>query len=281
MNDNFTAQQTAASQTSSWEEAVLWLKAQPEQDDLIKACFYDDPLQSAAERYYQSTEWQAVRAELPQIGRALDIGSGRGISAYAFAKDGWRVDALEPNASDVVGAGAIRLLAKDEKLAITVEQTWGEKLPYADETFDVVHGRQVLHHARDLKQLCAEASRVLKPKGIFIATREHVISKVSDLPMFLKTHPLHQLYGGENAYLLSEYKQAICADSSIELKKILGPYTSDINLYPETKVSVKNSIRRKLHLPTRLPVPDYLLNLAAHFNCTPGRLYTFIGIKRA
>jgi hypothetical protein len=99
MSDNFTEQEVSKCKTLSWEEAVLWLKAQPDQNDLIKACFYDDPLQSAAERYYQSTEWLALRKVLPQVGRVLDIGSGRGISAYAFAKDGWRVDALEPNGS--------------------------------------------------------------------------------------------------------------------------------------------------------------------------------------
>lgn len=280
MSDNFKADETSEGKTLSWEEAVLWLKAQPNQDDLINACFYDDPLQSAAKRYYLSTEWLALREELPQIGRVLDIGSGRGISAYAFAKDGWQVDALEPNGSKVVGAGAIRALAKDENLVITVEQTWGEKLPYVDKTFDVVHGRQVLHHAQDLTQLCREAARVLKPNGIFIATREHVISRHEDLPKFLNSHPLHKLYGGEHAYLLKEYKQAIVA-SGIQLKKVLNPYESDINLYPETQATIKHLIKNKLRVPDFLPIPDFLLTIAAECNHTPGRLYTFIGIKHA
>lgn len=59
-----------------------------------------------------------------------------------------------------------------------------------------VFARQVLHHARNLEMLCREVSRVLKPHGIFIATREHVISKPEDLARFLKKHPLHQFYGG-------------------------------------------------------------------------------------
>ena len=280
MSDNFTNQKASECNTLSWEEAVLWLKAQPNQDDLIKACFYDDPLHSAAERYYLSTEWLALREELPQVGRVLDIGSGRGISAYAFAKDGWQVDALEPNGSNVVGAGAIRMLAKDENLAITVEQTWGEKLPYADETFDVVHGRQVLHHAQDLAQLCREAARVLRPNGIFIATREHVISRNEDLPKFLNNHPLHKLYGGEHAYLLKEYKQAIVA-SGIQLKKVLNPYESDINLYPETQETIKYLIKQKSRIPDFLPIPNFLLSIAAEFNHTPGRLFTFVGVKHA
>jgi SAM-dependent methyltransferase len=280
MSDSFTDQEASEYKALSWEEAVLWLKAQPDQNDLIKACFYDDPLQSAAERYYQSTEWLALRKELPQVGRVLDIGSGRGISAYAFAKDGWQVDALEPNGSNVVGAGAIRALATDENLAITVEQTWGEKLPYDDASFDVVHGRQVLHHADDLAQLCREAARVLKPNGIFIATREHVISRHEDLPMFLNSHPLHKLYGGEHAYLLKEYKQAIAA-SGIQLKKVLNPYASDINLYPETQATIKHLIKQKLRIPDLLPIPDFLLSMAAEFNHIPGRLYTFVGVKHA
>ena len=281
MNDNFNFTAVTTDDGSlSWEECVLWLKAQPDQEDLIRACFYDDPLQSAAERYYRSTEWLALRKELPQVGRVLDIGSGRGISAYAFAKDGWQVDALEPNGSNVVGAGAIRALAKDENLAITVEQTWGEKLPYTDETFDVVHGRQVLHHAHDLTQLCREAARVLRPNGIFIATREHVISRHEDLPKFLNSHPLHKLYGGEHAYLLKEYKQAIVA-SGIQLKKVLNPYESDINLYPETQATIKHLIKNKLRVPDFLPIPDFLLTIAAECNHTPGRLYTFIGVKHA
>ena len=62
----------------------------------MRACFFDDPLAAAAERYYRSSEWAAVRALLPpRPGLALDLGSGRGISAYALARDGWRVVALE------------------------------------------------------------------------------------------------------------------------------------------------------------------------------------------
>jgi hypothetical protein len=45
---------------------------------------------------------------------------------------------------------------------------------------------------------CKEIARVLRPSGRFIAVRDHVISKPEDLPKFLDTHPLHNLYGGEH-----------------------------------------------------------------------------------
>jgi SAM-dependent methyltransferase len=262
----------------TWEEAVLWLRNQPDQAELVRACFYDDPLPAAAERYYASTEWAAVRRLLGnRRGAALDLGAGRGISAYALARDGWQVSALEPDPSNVVGAGAIRSLAQQANLNIRVEQEWGESLPYPDESFDLVHGRQVLHHARNLGMLCREAARVLKPGGMFIATREHVISNHDDLGFFLAGHPLHKLYGGENAYLLQEYIDAI-QGGGIVLTAVLNPYQSNINLYPETTSGLKRRTAAKLHLPKVL-IPDIALSWLGAINKAPGRLFTFVGRK--
>lgn len=265
-------------ETNSWEDAVTWLRAQPDQAELVRACFFDDPLIESALRYHNCSEWQAVTKYLPRSpGRALDLGAGRGIASYALARDGWDVTALEPDPSLLVGAGAIRSLAQEANLSIRVEQNWGEQLPFPDESFDAVHTRQVLHHARDLGQLCREAARVLKPGGIFIATREHVITRPEDLPMFLAKHPLHKFYGGENAYLLSEYLNAI-GSAGIELNKVLNPYQSNINLYPETIISIKKRIARKFFLPGSF-VPDWVLGWLGTLNDAPGRLYTFVGRK--
>lgn len=264
----------------TWEESVDWLKKQPDKADLVRACFFDDPLIEAAERYYQSSEWREIKRFLPATpGNALDLGAGRGISSYALARDGWDTIALEPDSSDIVGAGAIRRLAVESRLPIEVKQEWGEHLPFENATFDLVHGRQVLHHARDLRQLCSEAARVLKEDGIFIATREHVISKEADLETFLENHPLHKFYGGENAYLLKDYTQAMhCA--GISLTHVLNPYDSDINLFPDTKFNLKKRIAQKILFPFPQYIPDLLLYFIGSRDATPGRLYSFVGKKR-
>lgn len=276
----------------TWEQAVQWLRDKPDQQDLVRACYYDDPLIAAAERFWQSLEWKSLAALLPraQGGPALDLGAGRGISSYALAMEGWKVTALEPDLSALVGAEAIRTLAHESGLSIEVVSEYSEKLPFADSTFDLVNCRQVLHHARDLPQTCREIFRVLKPGGRMVATREHVISKHDDLQTFLNTHPLHQLYGGEHAFLLAEYTGAITS-AGLRLEKLLAPFDSPINYFPMSEaqwVHIYTSpiakflgwnITKRLFCRTRgfgwFLLPS-LAKLANWHNQTPGRLYSFV-----
>ncbi len=264
----------------SWEDAVIWLRQQPDKADLVRACYYDDPLQQAAERYYQSSEWKEIQKLLTEkvTGSVLDIGAGRGISSYALAKDGWQVTALEPDNSNIVGSGAIKQLAAEANLQIELSEECGESLPFDNNSFDLVFARQVLHHARNLSQFCNEIYRVMKPGGLFIATREHVISRQKDLQRFLKAHPLHHLYGGENAYTLSTYKFALLK-SGLRISHVLGPYESDINLFPDNT----HELRKRLLKRIKFPISDFLFKFVVYahtiLNNTPGRLYSFIGHK--
>ena len=84
-------------------------------------------------------------------GKALDVGAGRGIASYALAREGFQVTSLEPDPSAIVGAGAIRALAAEAALPISVVEEFSERLPFVDGAFDVVFARAVLHHTRDLE----------------------------------------------------------------------------------------------------------------------------------
>ena len=272
----------------TWEQAVQWLRQQPDWQDLVRGAYYDDPLQAAAERYWASEEWRAIVSFLPPSrNRALDVGAGRGIASYALAREGFCVNALEPDGSALVGAEAIRKLAEGAGLSIDVTQEFTEQLPFDDHSFDLVFARAVLHHARDLDEACREFHRVLKPGGRLIAVREHVISRSGDLAQFLDSHPLHNLYGGENAYLLDRYQLAIkCAGFPSVVT--IAPFDSPINYAPLDTNSLRGELARRIG--TRVPgsaktVETFLTRplvwglarrILNRIDSRPGRLYSFI-----
>lgn len=276
----------------TYEEAVKWLRANPAQQKLVYYCYYDDPLQSAAERFSNSEEWKAINDLLRKYipGKVLDVGAGRGIASYAFAKAGCSVTALEPDPSSLIGAEAIQDLVEQTNFSIEIVQDYGETLPFQDNYFDVVYARAVLHHAQDLKKICQEAARVLRRGGAFFATREHVISRKEDLQLFLESHPLHFLYGTENAYLLQEYTDSI-SSADLNLKKIMGHYESVVNYAPMTHQefqSMATAMFTRYHLGTRLSSwlasKNFVQRLYGwHLSQkldTPGRHYAFLAIKK-
>jgi SAM-dependent methyltransferase len=276
----------------TWETAVVWLRNQPARRQLVLDAFYDDPLIAAAERYRRSSEWCAVLKLLQgRTGKALDVGAGRGISSYALAREGFEVTSLEPDPSSIIGAGAIRALAVEAALPISVVEEFSERLPFSDGAFDVVFARAVLHHTSDLDLACSEMYRVLRRGGVLIAAREHVISKEADLEKFLERHPLHHIYGGEHAFVLVRYIGALKA-AGFNPIEILSPLKSPINLFPYTVDTLRDAVVAKVSrmLPARplwrlafgsKLIFESMLSIAEHFDNRPGRLYSFVGYKAA
>lgn len=280
----------------TWEEAILWLRVQPERQALVHDCYYDDPLESAAERFRRSEEWQATRrlleGQLP--GRVLDVGAGRGIASYAFASEGCLVTALEPDGSAIVGREAIKALARRTGVTIETTGAGAEAMPFDNGVFDVVYGRAVLHHAQDLRKMCQEVGRVLRPGGRALFVREHVISAASDLPRFLETHPLHPLCGAEHAYRLGEYRAAL-EEAGLKLRSVLGPLDNVVNYFPlrepEVNRIVASQVIESLPIAPRwggklvraaMTIPG-VRRLATRWVSrrmdVPGRHFAFLGVK--
>ncbi len=276
----------------SWEETIGWLRRQPDQAELIVSGYYDDPLEAAASRYWRSQEWQAILSFLPppDLGAAMDLGAGRGITSYALAKAGYRVVAVEADSSSLVGSEAIRSLARDTGLPIEVQLSSSETLPFPAETFGLVFGRAVLHHLPNLEHACQEIARVLKPGGRAIFVREHVISRPADLERFRAVHPLHRYYGGENAHMLSQYTRAM-ERAGLRVSKVIGPWRSAINTYPRTVAELRFELARRLGLGSDglarainrvISVPAVwraLLPAIEAVDARPGRLYSFVALR--
>jgi SAM-dependent methyltransferase len=276
---------------TAWERAVLQIRADPRHQRLVLDAYYDDPLMNAAERYWSGEEWRAVRSLLPAAkGMALDLGAGRGIASFALARDGFSVTALEPDPSPIVGAQAIRALAAESGLPISVVCECSERLCFPDQIFDLVFARAVLHHVNDLRATCRELFRVLKPGGILLAIREHVISRTEDLPEFFDRHPLHKLYGGENAFLLDQYVDAL-SSAGFRVTRVIAPLQSAVNYSPHTRSSLVAEIAARANLAVRgsgsvierlLRAPvvwPVAVSLLTRIDRRPGRLYSFVAVR--
>jgi len=278
----------------TWEQAVEWMRNHPGRDKEVEDNYFDDSVWVAAERYHSGEEWQAARSYLPHSsGKALEIGAGRGIVSYAMARDGWEVVALEPDPSNLVGCGAIRALVDYSGVRISIKQGPAEDLPFIDGIFDLVVGRQVLHHVADMPRFCLEAARVLKPGGRFIMTREPVVDTPADLQVFLERHPLHRLYGGEAAFPLQIYTGAI-RNAGLKIMKVVGHLESAVNYAPMSMEDRCEHCRRVLNTKLGWRMSHILTNertrfgrfwarrlspLVSRLSTEPGRLVSFVATK--
>jgi SAM-dependent methyltransferase len=271
------------------EQAILKLRNDPIQRDRIETSYLGSDLPAAARAFAGSSEFAEVLRWIdgPVRGATvLDLGAGTGIASYAFGKAGAaRIYAVEPDPSDIVGRGAIRQITSD--LPVEIIDSFGETIPLADQSVDIIYARQVLHHTADLPAVLRECHRLLRSGGVFIACREHVVDDENQLRQFLAAHPVHQLAGGENAYRLDQYLSAITS-SGLRLSRVLEPWDSVINAFPLVQTEAErrrfpgNALAKRLGPPGRwlAKLPPISWMLWRYLNRPlPGRPYSFVARK--
>ena len=101
--------------------------------------------------------------------RALEIGSGTGYFSLNLMQEGVISELV---ATDVSSGMLTSLSTTAAGLGLSdrveTRQADAERLPFEDESFDLVLGHAVLHHIPDLEQAFAEFIRVLRPNGAIV-----------------------------------------------------------------------------------------------------------------
>jgi SAM-dependent methyltransferase len=121
---------------------------------------YDDSLPPHVVEHYLAKRVAFVRQHVAP-GLALDVGCGTGVMAERLSRAGY----------DVVGADPFRGMlrySRQRRPDLMAVAATGERLPFADDTFDLVYCIAVMHHVADptaVRQTLLEMVRVAKPGG--------------------------------------------------------------------------------------------------------------------
>jgi SAM-dependent methyltransferase len=121
----------------------------------------------ADEGYFDHESW--IRPAFARLGdvagrRVLDFGCGHGMAAVVLARRGACVTAFDLSPGYLAEA---RARAAANGVAVDFVQADGERLPFADASFDGVWGNAVLHHL-NLDRAGGELRRVLRPGGVAV-----------------------------------------------------------------------------------------------------------------
>ena len=92
----------------------------------------------------------------------LDVGCGAGFLTNALAMEGFETFGIDLSKESLAVAKKF-----DETKTVDYRYANAYALPFPDERFDVVSALDVLEHVEEPNRLISEASRVLKPGGLF------------------------------------------------------------------------------------------------------------------
>ena len=116
-------------------------------------------------RYSEYAPWMPRLMEFDQFrdARLLEVGCGMGTDLLQFARGGARCVGIDLTPRSIeISRHRFRLYGAGGDFMISD----GERLPFHDESFDVVYSNGVLHHTPDTAGAIREVHRVLRPGGV-------------------------------------------------------------------------------------------------------------------
>lgn len=144
--------------------------------------------------------------------RVLDVGCGAGIDLARFAKGGAIATGVDISESAIELA---RAHFAQQRLTADLRIADGERLPFGDDTFDLVFAHGVVQYTADSRALVAECARVLRPGGDAVFQVYNRISWLNALSKIMKV-PLEH----EDAPVLTRYSAAEFRDLLRGFRKI-------------------------------------------------------------
>lgn len=155
----------------------------------------------------EARKWFAGRSDV----RILDLGAGSCTTSLILSREPFvreivaadlstqRMRQMMPHTQAIFGGSPDKLDLRQINM--------NDPLALPSDSFDLVLMDAALHHSRNIWMTLREIRRVLKPRGYFVAQREHYVSPLTAAYSFRKLLQTDEVRSGvsENAYLKSQY----------------------------------------------------------------------------
>lgn len=180
--------------------------------------------------------------------RLLEVGCGMGTDLLQFARGGAICTGfdLTPRSVEV---SSLHLGLYDMRADFVLGD--GERLPFADESFDVVYSNGVLHHTPDTEQAVREVHRVLRPGGVakvmlyhrnsFYYWTEIILHRGVLRGHFLRGHSPEEIMSRYVEYSEHEARPLVKVYSQSQARTLFKPFG-------EIKTEVEQMIREELRI---------------------------------
>jgi SAM-dependent methyltransferase len=149
-------------------------------------------------------------------GQVLEIGFGTGLNLPHYPTQAQRITTVDPNP----GMNALaQQRIRRSKIEVDQRALSGERLPFADNTFDCAVSTFTLCSIEDVRQALSEVYRVLKPGGKFLFL-EHGLSPESSVQKWQRRLNWLEIRLGDGCHLDRDIKALVAAQpfSSLEVK---------------------------------------------------------------
>ncbi len=134
--------------------------------DLTREALFEG-LESLEDMFRYRGHMAVVEMSLGELGgkKILEVGSGAGGHSALFASRGAVMTSVDLTLQRVRSTEAKFRLMGEAADSCNALQSDAERLPFADDSFDIVYSNGVLHHINDTEKAIDEVYRVLKPGG--------------------------------------------------------------------------------------------------------------------
>jgi ubiquinone/menaquinone biosynthesis C-methylase UbiE len=180
--------------------------------------------------------------------RLVEIGCGMGTDLLQFARGGAHCTGVDltPRSIEIS-----RLHFDLYQMRADFVLTDAEKLPFADESFDVVYSNGVLHHTPGTEQAIREAHRILRPGGVakVMLYHRHSFYYWSEIILHRGLLRGHFLRGHSPTEIMSRYveysehgaRPLVKVHSRRQARALFAPFR-------EVKIEVEQLMREELRL---------------------------------